>query len=120
LKNKEVLPYPYPENKIQFSPPVNGNQLNKNEERARSFVKKGSRPLKVLLLSHNLNLEGAPKMLFEISNRADVILVDPEAWWTVDTDSLLSEGKNSPFLGWELKGRVQRTLLAGRTLYERI
>jgi dihydroorotase len=53
-------------------------------------------------------------------HRADVILVDPEAWWTVDTDQLLSEGKNSPFLGWELKGRVRRTLLAGRTLYELI
>jgi dihydroorotase len=44
--------------------------------------------------------------------------VDPEAWWTIDADQLLSEGKNSPFLGWELKGRVRRTLLAGRTLYE--
>ena len=32
-------------------------------------------------------------------------------------DTLWSAGKNSPFLGWELKGQVTHTLLEGRTVY---
>ena len=33
--------------------------------------------------------------------------------------NFLSQGKNSPFNGWELKGRVTRTLLAGKTVFNR-
>ncbi|HKJ76750.1 MAG TPA: dihydroorotase, partial [Gammaproteobacteria bacterium] len=51
--------------------------------------------------------------------RADVCVVDPERWWTVTGESLWSAGKNSPFLGWELKGQVSHTLLEGRLVYDR-
>ncbi|HXH03763.1 MAG TPA: dihydroorotase [Candidatus Competibacteraceae bacterium] len=50
--------------------------------------------------------------------RADVCIFDPEAQWIVDSASLLSRGHNTPFLGWELKGRVSHTLLAGRLVYD--
>lgn len=48
---------------------------------------------------------------------ADLCLFDPEALWTVSEDSLVSQGKNSPFLGWELKGRVTHTLLGGKPAF---
>lgn len=50
---------------------------------------------------------------------ADLCIFDPERWWTVSEHTLLSRGKNSPFLGWELKGRVTHTLLGGKVVYER-
>ncbi|MGE0082174.1 MAG: dihydroorotase [Thiohalomonadaceae bacterium] len=49
---------------------------------------------------------------------ADVCVFDPERWWTVSEHTLTSRGKNSPFLGWELKGRVTHTLLAGEVVFE--
>jgi dihydroorotase len=49
---------------------------------------------------------------------ADVCVFDPEHYWTITEDSLLSRGHNTPFLGWEMKGRVTNTLLGGRPIYE--
>jgi dihydroorotase len=39
---------------------------------------------------------------------------DPAAEWTVDPDAFFSKGRNTPFAGWRLRGRVLATLLAGR------
>ncbi|MFO7594563.1 MAG: dihydroorotase [Pseudomonadota bacterium] len=49
---------------------------------------------------------------------ADICIFDPQQHWTVSEESLHSAGKNTPFLGWELRGRVTRTLLGGRTVFE--
>jgi dihydroorotase len=48
---------------------------------------------------------------------ADICIFDPQQYWTVTEEALHSAGKNTPFLGWELKGRVVRTLLNGRTVF---
>jgi dihydroorotase len=48
---------------------------------------------------------------------ADVCLFDPARRWVVEPQALASQGKNTPFLGTELTGRVVRTLVAGRTVY---
>jgi dihydroorotase len=49
---------------------------------------------------------------------ADVTLVDPEARWTVDPERFRSKGRNTPFAGWHLKGRVVQTLVAGRVVFD--
>ena len=61
---------------------------------------------------------GLPGGKIEVGEPADLCLVDPDAIWRVSADSLLSQGKNTPFGGWELRGRVQRTLVAGKTVYQ--
>ena len=48
---------------------------------------------------------------------ADVCIFDPALAWRVDRDALRSQGKNTPFLGLELIGRVRATLLGGRVVY---
>ena len=48
---------------------------------------------------------------------ADLCLVDLQAIWSVSEETLHSAGKNTPFLGWEMKGRVVHTLLGGRTVF---
>ncbi|ROR34513.1 dihydroorotase [Inmirania thermothiophila] len=49
---------------------------------------------------------------------ADVCLFDPDAAWTVEAATLRSRGRNSPFLGRTLRGRVRWTLLEGRIVHE--
>lgn len=50
---------------------------------------------------------------------ADVALIDPALEWQVRADSLHSKSKNSPFMGWTMKGAAVKTLLAGKIVYER-
>jgi dihydroorotase len=50
---------------------------------------------------------------------ADVCIFDPEAWWKVERGSLRSQGKNTPFLGLELAGKVGFTIVGGQVVFER-
>ncbi len=52
-----------------------------------------------------------------IGARADVCIFDPEQHWTVIPEQLVSVGKNTPFAGWELTGKVTHTLLEGKLVY---
>lgn len=52
-------------------------------------------------------------------SKADVCVFDPEAVWTVAPDTWISQGRNTPFMGCELRGRVSWTLLGGRIVFER-
>ena len=53
-----------------------------------------------------------------VGSPADVCIFDPEASWTVDPAMLKSQGKNTPFLGLEVAGRVRATLVGGQVVYE--
>ena len=48
----------------------------------------------------------------------DLVLFDPQASFRVSAESLKSQGKNTPFLGYELQGRVRATIVAGNVVYE--
>lgn len=50
---------------------------------------------------------------------ADITVIDPNATWTVEADKLASKSKNSPFLGWEMKGAAAYTVVSGRVVYSR-
>jgi dihydroorotase len=50
---------------------------------------------------------------------ADLVLFDPAEHWVVGRDALRSQGKNTPYLGRELAGRVRATLVGGRIVYSR-
>jgi dihydroorotase len=49
---------------------------------------------------------------------ADLVLFDPQQSWRVAPEALRSQGKNTPFLGYELAGRVRTTIVAGNVVYE--
>lgn len=49
---------------------------------------------------------------------ADVCIFDPEHYWKVEPAALKSQGKNTPFLGIEVKGRVRCTLVEGVVVHE--
>ncbi|GAC1601809.1 MAG: dihydroorotase [Ramlibacter sp.] len=49
---------------------------------------------------------------------ADVCVFDPAAVWTVTPGALRSQGKHTPFSGYELPGRVRWTVTAGQVTFE--
>lgn len=52
-----------------------------------------------------------------VGARADVCLFDPSHVWRLEPRNLYSRGHNTPFAGYELKGRVTMTLLDGRVVF---
>lgn len=49
---------------------------------------------------------------------ADVIIVDTEQEYTIDKDEFVSKGKNTPFDGWKVKGKVLCTICDGKIVYQ--
>ncbi|MGB8042576.1 MAG: amidohydrolase family protein, partial [Pseudolabrys sp.] len=68
-----------------------------------------TRPAELLGLPGGTLKSGAP---------ADVIVVDTELPWVLDPNELKSKCKNTPFDEARLTGRVVRTIVSGRTVYE--
>jgi dihydroorotase len=48
---------------------------------------------------------------------ADITLIDPDLEWTYRKEHSFSHSRNTPFDGWELKGRAVRTIVGGKTVW---
>ena len=53
-----------------------------------------------------------------VGTAADLCIFDPDQHWRVEAPILRSQGKNTPFLGMELQGKVKYTLADGIIVYE--
>lgn len=62
-------------------------------------------------------LKGQPAGL-AVGAVADLCLFDPESWWVVTEEALWSQGKDTPYLGREVQGRVRLTVVSGRLVFE--
>jgi len=49
-----------------------------------------------------------------VGDCADITLIDPDAEWTVRPGDFKSKGKNSPFIGWQMKGRARAVIVGGK------
>ena len=47
----------------------------------------------------------------------DMVIFDPDEAWTVDPEQFASKGRNTPFGGRTLKGKVKYTIVGGRVVY---
>jgi dihydroorotase len=65
-------------------------------------------PAQILRLSVGRLAPGAP---------ADLVLFDPDLGWRICPDDFRSKSKNAPFDEWPVRGRVQRTIVDGRTIF---
>jgi dihydroorotase len=61
---------------------------------------------------------GMPAGDLAVGRDADLCVFDPNAHVKITADSLKSQGKNTPFIGYELPGRVHYTLVGGQVVYE--
>ena len=52
-----------------------------------------------------------------VGRAADLCIFDPNSSWRLDETSMNSQGKNTPFRGWEMPGRVRYTLRDGHIIY---
>jgi dihydroorotase len=53
-----------------------------------------------------------------VGQTADVTIIDPDMEYTVKSDEFQSLSRNTPFEGWQLKGRPVLTLVGGRIVFE--
>ena len=61
---------------------------------------------------------GRPGGSLAVGAPADLCMFDPAVWWKVQPGALYSQGKNTPFLGMEVEGRVRYTLVGGQIVFE--
>lgn len=60
---------------------------------------------------------GIDKGTLEVGKIADIVITDPTAEYKIDIDKFVSMGKNSPFQGKKVKGRVDFTIVNGKIVY---
>jgi dihydroorotase len=65
-------------------------------------------------------LLGLPGGSLRAGSPADVIVIDPDTPWVLDPADLKSQCKNTPFDEARFSGRVVRTIVGGRTVYEHV
>lgn len=53
-----------------------------------------------------------------VGGAADVCVFDLQAMWTVEAAALRSQGKHTPFSGYELPGRVRYTIADGQVAFQ--
>jgi dihydroorotase len=70
-----------------------------------------TRPAELLGLPGGSLRPGAP---------ADIVVIDPDTPWVLDPADLKSLCKNTPFDEARFSGRVMRTIVGGRTVYEHV
>lgn len=52
-----------------------------------------------------------------IGSDGDVVIFDPDEAWTVDPNRFASKGRNTPFAGKTLRGKVKYTIVGGEIVY---
>lgn len=85
------------------------------------LVRKGVLPLSRLvdaLTAAPARIVGIEAPRIREGARADLVLVDPHARWTLDPARFRSKGRNTPFAGQQVEGRVLLTVCAGRIVHE--
>ncbi|WP_457667449.1 dihydroorotase [Thiolapillus sp.] len=60
---------------------------------------------------------GLPLGRLDCGSSADICIFDPDEIWTLNPGDMHSSGRNTPFAGWEFRGRVTHTLFEGRTTW---
>src|SRR5580700_8667392 len=85
------------------------------------LVRDGILPLRRLveaMTSAPARIAGLPVPRITEEARADLVLVDPAATWTIDPARLLTKSRNTPFAGRTVQGRVEMTVCEGRIVHE--
>ena len=71
------------------------------------------------ITQHPAKILGLDAGQLAVGHSADVCIFNPETRWQVIPAVLQSQGKNTPFLGYEMQGAVTYTLVEGQVVFER-
>ena len=107
--DRRALRHPRPRNRARPLPPRHPRPQKRKPSSLRRVVEMFTvEPARLLKLDRGTLSIGAP---------ADVTIIDPDLEWTVDKEASASRSRNTPFHGWELKGRAVRTIVGGKTVW---
>ncbi|MEA3279325.1 MAG: dihydroorotase [Thermodesulfobacteriota bacterium] len=70
--------------------------------------KMSTNPARILGLDHGIK-KGSP---------ADITIIDPDISFKIDADSFQSLSRNTPFDGWNMKGKAVLTMVGGKVVYK--
>ncbi|MBQ8801242.1 MAG: amidohydrolase family protein, partial [Clostridium sp.] len=59
-----------------------------------------------------------PKGRMSIGVDADLVIFDPDEQWVVDPSKFASKGRNTPFAGCKVRGKVKYTIVKGEVIFE--
>ena len=85
------------------------------------LVRQGFLPLSRLveaMTAAPARIVGLPPARIRDGARADFVLVDPNARWTIDPSRFFSKSRNTPFAGREVQGKIVMTVCEGRVVHE--
>lgn len=89
---------------------ANSELVEKGHLTEKQLVEKMSvNPAKVL---------GMDKGSIDVGKTADIVITDPKEEYVIDVNEFASKGKNTPFDGRKVTGRVKYTILSGEVVYE--
>ncbi|HOY70424.1 MAG TPA: dihydroorotase [Methylotenera sp.] len=71
-----------------------------------------------LISNHPANILGIPAGDLATLKPADICIFDLNEYWQINPNNLKSQGKNSPFNGLEILGKVKITLVNGQIVYQ--
>jgi dihydroorotase len=86
------------------------------------LVKKGYLTLPQLIEKMSVNparVLGSDKGNLAVGRVADVVVADVTTEYVIDTKDFFSKGKNTPFAGKKVYGRVETTIVDGKIVYQR-
>ncbi|MFZ6872524.1 dihydroorotase [Undibacterium sp. Di27W] len=67
---------------------------------------------------HAAKVAGVPAGQIAVGQAADICIFDPATRWKVEAKALASQGKHTPFLGYELPGVVKATIVSGHIAFD--
>ena len=94
---------------IEHLLPLMLHLVNKNEIELNQAIS--------LITSEPAKILGISKGTIEKNKNADLCIYDPKSNVNINKNNMLSAGKNTPFNGWELQGKVTHTLLNGEVVF---
>jgi dihydroorotase len=59
---------------------------------------------------------GIPGGSLEAGKPADITIIDLDKKWVVDPHAFASQGRNTPFAGWQLRGKAYATIVRGEVV----
>ena len=72
-----------------------------------------------LLTCRPAGVIGIDKGTLSEGAQADITIIDPDAEYTIDRETFVSKGRNCPYHGWDVKGRVETTIVGGEIRFSR-
>jgi len=114
-------PHHLDEKDVEFDAAMNGIiGLETSLPLSLKLVEEGVLTLEALIEKMSVNpskILGLGRGTLKAGAIADITVIDPALQWTVEADMLASKSKNSPFLGWNVKGAAACTVLGGRVVF---